>query len=226
MSDSVLAISQRQRSIARLGVKWLLALIMLAVVLLGWRYPMLGFVVPAAMLTGVVGGFFRGRYVCGNICPRGSFFDTYFSLLGTRRPVPDWMAGMPFRWLVLAALMGFMAWRLAQDPGNLEHWGSVFWSMCALTTALGVLLGLAYRPRTWCSFCPVGTLQNVSGGHKAPLQIAFECKSCRLCEKHCPMHLSIAAHREQGALPHRDCLKCSSCASACPAGALSWNKAA
>lgn len=206
--------------------KWFLGLVMLAVVSLGWRYPLLGFVVPVAMLTGMIGGLFRGRYVCGNICPRGSFFDTYFRLLSPRRPVPGWMLGMPFRWLVLVGLMGFMVWRLAANPGSVEHWGLVFWSMCALTTAVGVVFGLFYRPRTWCSFCPVGTLQNLTGGDKMPLQISAACKGCAVCEKSCPMDLSIAVHSETGVLPHRDCLKCSSCAVACPTGALSWDKAA
>jgi len=59
--------------------RWLLALFMVTVILFGWKFPLLGFAVPVAMLTGMTGGFFRGRYVCGNICPRGSFYDTLFS---------------------------------------------------------------------------------------------------------------------------------------------------
>ncbi|PLX85910.1 MAG: FeS-binding protein [Desulfuromonas sp.] len=206
--------------------KWLLALVMVTVIALGWKYPLLGFAVPAAMATGIVGGLFRGRFVCGNICPRGSFFDTYFNLVGSSKPVPPFLQSMGFRWSALAAMMGFMTWRILQDPGSLSHWGSVFWSICAITTGLGVVLGLAYRPRTWCSFCPVGTMQNALGGHKDPLRIDAGCKSCRICEKNCPMGLSIAEHKEAGQIPHRDCLKCSSCETTCPAGALSWDKAA
>jgi NAD-dependent dihydropyrimidine dehydrogenase PreA subunit len=44
--------------------RWLLAGVLPLALALGWRYRLLGFVVPAAML----GGLLRGRQVCGNLC--------------------------------------------------------------------------------------------------------------------------------------------------------------
>ena len=41
--------------------KWLLAIVVVVVLALGWRFPALGFVVPVVMATGIGGGFFRGR---------------------------------------------------------------------------------------------------------------------------------------------------------------------
>lgn len=202
--------------------RWFLAAFMMLVIALGWRYPLLGFAVPAAMLTGMAGGAFRGRYVCGSICPRGSFYDTVFGVVAGRRPVPEWFRSFPFRWSVMALLMGFMAVRLAQHPADWRHWGTVFWSMCLITTAVGIPLGMYYRARSWCSFCPVGTTAAAVGGHRYQLQISAECRGCSQCEAHCPMGLSIAVHRSEGQLPHHDCIKCSSCATACPRSALSW----
>jgi len=202
--------------------RWLLGLFMILVIAVGWRYPVMGFAVPAAMLTGMAGGLFKGRYVCGNICPRGSFYDTIFSFVGGRRPVPALFLNAAFRWGIMAMLMGFMAWRLAQNPGDWHHWGTVFWSMCLITTAVGIPLGMIYRSRSWCSFCPVGTVAAAIGGGKYQLAIAHDCRQCGVCETACPMGLTIAEHRDGGALPHHDCIKCSSCADTCPKGALSW----
>lgn len=202
--------------------RWLLGLIMVAVILLGWKYPVLGFAVPAAMLTGMAGGFFRGRYICGNVCPRGSFYDTLFSFFAGKRPVPLFFYSQWFRWGVMAALMSFMTWRLAQNPGEWQHWGRVFWSMCLITTAVGVPLGMVYRARTWCSFCPVGTFAAAVGRQKYQLEISADCRQCGACEKSCPMGLSIAEHKDAGNLPHHDCIKCSSCVTTCPRGALDW----
>lgn len=202
--------------------RWFLGLIMISVILLGWKYPLLGFAVPAAMITGMVGGFYRGRYVCGNICPRGSFYDTFFSFFAGSRPVPRFMYALRFRWVVMVVLMSFMAWRLAQNPADWHHWGRVFWSMCLITTAIGVPLGMLYRARSWCTFCPVGTFAAAVGGSKYQLEISPDCRQCGLCEKQCPMGLTIARHRDAGHLSHSDCLKCSSCAKSCPKGALTW----
>jgi len=176
------------------------------------------------MVVGIGGSFLRGRYVCGNICPRGSFYDTLFRLIGGSRPVPSFLTSMRFRWGVLAILMSLMALQIAQNPGDPLHWGRVFWLVCLVTTAVGVALGLYYRPRTWCSFCPVGPMANAIGGDKDQLVIGASCKSCGVCEKSCPIDFSIVGHKAEGVLPNRDCLKCSSCVASCKVGALSFAK--
>lgn len=206
----------------RRTVQWIVAPIVVLTVALGWKYPLLGFTVPVAMATGMAGGFFRGRWVCGHLCPRGGFFDRMIAPFAPRRSIPPLLRSMPLRWGVFAALMGFMVWRISADPGNWEHWGRVFWSMCALTTGIGLVAALTIHPRAWCAFCPMGTFQNAVGGGKGPLQIAPSCRECRKCEKACPMALPLVKDKSVGYLQHRDCLKCPECIAVCPANALSW----
>lgn len=203
--------------------KWALGLIMITVLALGWRFPLLGFVVPVAMTAGVMGGLFRGRWVCGNICPRGSFLDTWFGLVAAKKDIPALLKKKAFRWTALVTLMSFMVYRLAQNPGDINHWGLVFWQMCFITTLVAVTLGLRYSTRSWCSFCPVGTMAAGIGGRKYPLQVASSCKACGLCEESCPMQLEVARYRHTGTHGESDCIKCSSCIQTCPRdGVLSW----
>jgi len=201
--------------------KWLLAVIVVVVLLLGWRFPALGFVVPVVMAAGMGGGVFRGRWVCGNLCPRGSLFDTWLGAL-PRRPVPEWMTRPAFRWGVMVGLVGFMIAQIATDPGNWQHWGVVFWRMCLVTTLAGLVLAARFTSRGWCKVCPVGTVAAQVGEGKRPLQIAPSCRACGLCESACPMQLDIATQRFEGQMAHRDCLKCSTCVKACPSQSLSW----
>lgn len=55
-------------------VRWFLAPLVITTIALGWWFPYIGFLVPVAMLSGMIGGVFKGRFVCGNLCPRGAFF--------------------------------------------------------------------------------------------------------------------------------------------------------
>jgi len=216
MSNPALKATRRRKII-----QWALAPLVFITIGLGWKYPLIGFVVPVAMIAGIVGGVSSGRYVCGNLCPRGGFFDRVMAPLSPARPIPAFLRAMPFRWVVFSALMGFMAWRIAADPANVYHWGSVFWLMCTVTTALGVALALAVHPRGWCSFCPVGTASNALGGHKDPITIdASACRECGLCEKSCPIAIGIIRHKSKGVLADRDCVKCGECVAKCPARAL------
>jgi len=207
----------------RRAIQWGLLSVVVITIGLGWWLPWLGFSVPIVMVGGVVMGSFRGRYVCGNLCPRGSFYDRLVSRFSRKRDIPRWLRSMPFRWTVFALLMGVMVFRVLQNPLDWLHWGRVFWLMCVVTTAIGLPLALIYHPRTWCSFCPIGTIQNAIGGGKGQLLIDDgACRTCGLCERACPMGLTIVEHRHAGVLPHRDCAKCSECIAVCPAGALSW----
>ncbi|UCF09515.1 MAG: 4Fe-4S binding protein [Candidatus Bipolaricaulota bacterium] len=213
----------RRRVAQRRAVQWLLLGIVVVTIGVGWRIPWFGFSVPLVMLVGIIGSFFRGRFVCGNLCPRGAFYDRLVAKVSRSRPVPRWLRSLAFRWGLVVVLMGFMIYRIALNPADPLHWGRVFWLMCVVTTAIGLPLGVLIHPRSWCSFCPIGTIQRAVGGRKNPLRIEAErCRACALCEQHCPMGLTIVEHRHRGTLPHADCLRCSECVAACPAGALRW----
>lgn len=207
----------------RSNYKWLLGLVMVTVIALGWKYPLLGFIVPVAMGAGITGGFLKGRWVCGNLCPRGSFLDSWFSFVASRNEMPAILKSTRFRWLVLSLLMTVMTLRLLQNPTELNHWGIVFWQMCAVTTIAAIGLGLRYSARSWCAICPVGTIAGTAGKGKYALQVSSSCKACGLCENNCPMQLEIARFRHTGQSEEKDCIKCSECISSCSGkDVLSW----
>ena len=195
--------------------------IVVIVIALGWQYPWLGYSVPVVMLMGMAGGMLRGRYVCGHLCPRGAFFDRVMPRLSRKRPIPAWMRSGGFRWPVFAALMAFMVYRIMLNPTDFDHWGRVFWLMCTVTTAIGVVLAVFIHPRAWCAFCPMGTMQSAldRGRHRIVID-ADTCIECRACEKACPMNLAIVKHKDTGSLPDHDCLRCCECCSICPKQAL------
>lgn len=202
------------------GYKWALALLMVIVLGLGWKYPYLGFMVPIVMLAGLAGAFIKGRFVCGNVCPRGSFFDTWFKPLGGSRTMPQFLRAPLFRWCLLGVLFSSTILQLATDIGSAAHWGTVFWRVCLITTMIALTVGVVYRPRAWCSFCPMGTIQAAIGGRKSRMSISAACSGCGVCEKSCPMGLDIAHFRESGTVENSDCLHCGACVTACPRNAL------
>lgn len=209
-------------SVHSASYKWVLGLIVPVVLALGWKYPLLGFVVPVVMLTAIVMGFFKGRWFCGHLCPRGSFFDSWLTLIGGRRPIPPFLRSIKWRPLVSVTMIGYMAWRISAEPGSWMHWGHVFWEMCLLTTLIGVPLGLIFRPRAWCAMCPVGTLQMAVGGHRERWRIEpGSCIECGACKKACPLSLPVAKDKDLGIISSRDCLKCGECARICPKQAIS-----
>jgi ferredoxin-type protein NapH len=204
--------------------QWILLWIMVVTISLGWKYPLLGFSAPVVMLTGLAVSIFRGRYVCGNLCPRGSFLDRVMPKLSFQRDIPQLFWRGWFRVDIMILLMGFMVYRGLQQPTDIYHWGTVFWQMCTITSAIAVVLAILVHQRTWCAFCPMGSMQAFVGGRRATLHIdPQQCKGCNLCQRVCPFNLPISQHKFNGYLAIRDCMKCPECVDVCPTQSLSFH---
>ncbi|TFG84862.1 MAG: 4Fe-4S binding protein [Spirochaetales bacterium] len=45
--------------------------------------------------------------------------------------------------------------------------GRVFWAIYLVAVGISAVAGLVYKPRAWCAFCPMGTLQDTLATAKA-----------------------------------------------------------
>lgn len=201
-------------------VLWVGLPVVLAV---GVYYPVLGFMVVGCMLASIVVSFWKGRAWC-DVCPRGTFLDVVMSKVSMDRPVPGILRSLWFRILMLAVLMTVMTVRLIQVWGDTREMGMVFLILLGLTTLVGVILAVFYKPRSWCAFCPMGSMASWIGRRKLPLKVdADKCVDCSLCAKACPMELYPGAYRSDQAMMHGDCTKCMRCINACPKDALEFD---
>ena len=138
---------------------WFLPIIVIA----GLFYPFLGYLVVAMMAFFVTLSFFKGRYWCWNLCPRGAFLDIALSKISRKRPVPKVFLKQYFRWLVFISLMGLLIFRMIRANGDPVLIGSIFVGTCLSTTVIAILLGILTKHRAWCMICPMGTLQENIG---------------------------------------------------------------
>ncbi|MGD9639044.1 MAG: 4Fe-4S binding protein [Alphaproteobacteria bacterium] len=208
---------RKQKMTSRELRQWFFTPLFILVIALGWKYPYLGYMAPVTMAAGFAVSFFKGRYICGNYCPRGAFFDRLMSRLTLSRPIPKFLKKKSFRYGVVVFMLSLMTYKIAINPFDAKYIGLVFWQMCFATSLLGVTLAVLYKPRTWCSFCPMGTIEAAIGGNKQPIvSQKGVCKSCGLCEKRCPMELEIVNKVEDGTIANPDCIKCGECIGSCP----------
>lgn len=196
-------------------------LVLVAYLVIGFFiFPAIGAVALICMLAPVVLAFSRGREWCGRYCPRGSLWDEVFAKLNKSREIPGWAKGRAFRMFMLVLIFTVFGWQMVYawpDPAEI---GLVFLRIIFITTLVGIVLALYYSPRTWCSFCPMGTLASWAAEGKKPMKIDANCVKCGLCQKACPLQLS--PHAGDGPFAAADCLKCEKCIEACPKKALAF----
>lgn len=87
-----------------------------------------------------------------------------------------------------------------------------------------VPLGIIFRSRVWCVFCPMGTLQGMIGRNKYLLHISKDCAECKICEKICPIGTSPSSFKTIGKVKSVDCLRCPDCMTNCSKKALRFGE--
>ncbi len=193
-----------------------------AVIIGGWLYPPIGFVLLICMFGAVGVAIYKGRAWCDWMCPRGSFYDLYLDRLSGKLNIPAIFKTNAFRAFILIGLMSGLGIQLYMVWGDYNGMGLAFMTVLTITTIVGIILGVIWKPRAWCQICPMGTLGTWISKGKQPIQVSELCKECKLCANICPMQLQPYEFKA-GEMIDGDCIKCSSCVAACPIKALGFN---
>lgn len=176
------------------------------------------------MVAPVIVSIFKGRFWCGNLCPRGSFYDNALSKFSARNPIPKFLKSVYFRTFVVLFMFTMFGLGIKSNWGNLAGIGMVFYRIIVITTAIGIILSFFYNHRTWCNFCPMGSISALISYFrkgKKVLKVSNTCVSCKICEKKCSMGISPFNYKGN-VLSHPDCIQCSKCAISCPKKSITY----
>lgn len=166
----------------------------LAVAIGGWFYPVAGLALAVLMAAALAlsllsrFGAARKRAFCNGVCPRGRALAFALKPFASGRPLPRSFADLSLRRGLCGFMMFCVIGSLVRALPGLEGYpafaaaGRIFWGLCLISLAGGLVLGLLYRPRAWCVVCPMGTLQDTiagNGSKRPPIGAGTELESRR-----------------------------------------------
>ena len=199
--------------------------ILLVYLAVGFFYPVIGLLALICMIAPVAFALKRGRWWCGNACPRGNFYDRVLAKYSPHRPIPKFLRTFGFRLFMVLFIFTMFGVQMYFAWGDWNAMVRVFCTIILVTTIVGIILSFVYAPRTWCSFCPMGTMSSWVSPRDILLpkgftniHVADTCQmKCKSCARVCPMQLTPYDSRGkiEGYL-HVDCIKCGKCVAACP----------
>lgn len=156
----------------------------------------------------------------------GAFHERFLSFVSLKKPILPVFKSSWFRWLLFFLMMSLMFSRLYMAWGDPKAIGGVFQMMWILSTGIAIGLGLYFKPRTWCTVCPMGSFQGISSRNTYLLTVEDTCVQCKKCLKVCPISTYPGSFkREEGTskVPSIECLRCSNCVKNCPKKALHFS---
>lgn len=119
-----------------------------------FRFGVLGFVCMGMPIYHALRG--RGKIHCSHYCPRGSFLGRFLQKISLQKNLPAFMRTKKFKNGLLTAMMlvfSFSMYHTGGDPMKIAF--SVFRFM-GISFILGIVLGIFFKPRSWCVVCPMG----------------------------------------------------------------------
>jgi polyferredoxin len=195
------------------------------------------FIVFLAMLIGSV---FLGRLFCGYLCPAGGIQECAATVNG-KSPKQGWKNNIKYViWLVwiigivlcfilrknkLTADFFFMTDHgisISDIYGYILYYGVVF-----LIFVPSVVFGKRVFCHYFCWMAPFMVIGSKIGSllHIKRLRLYADkdaCINCHICDKNCPMSLSVAGKVKTGVMDDSECILCGACVDNCPKKAITY----
>ena len=103
--------------------------IIIAYIIIGWFYPVIGLIALICMIGPVLTSIWRGRFWCGNVCPRGNLYDRLLSKYSPHKPIPAFVHTFGFRLFMVFFIFGMFGIQLTftvpWSEGGLAMWSSI-----------------------------------------------------------------------------------------------------
>lgn len=136
---------------------WSVMMLFITLSILDIRFGLFGFACIGAPLYHAARG--HGKVHCAKYCPRGSLLGRFLERISLGNSLPvAWRAQTVKHALValMLTMFGFSLSHALQAPQPLVAVGFATFRLMMVSLAVGVIMGVVFKPRSWCQVCPMG----------------------------------------------------------------------
>lgn len=133
---------------------WLLMISFLTLGMMDFRLGILGLICMTAPLYHVFKG--EGKAHCRSYCPRGSLLQRALEGLNYGAEMPKFMRTKAFKNALLMTMLSVFSFSMVHAAPDLNKMAFAIFRFMSLSLIIGILMGVTFKPRSWCVVCPMG----------------------------------------------------------------------
>lgn len=134
---------------------WLIMASFLILGILDFRFGIFGFICMIAPIYHALRG--RGKVHCVSYCPRGSILGKWLPLVSLNRSLPHFMTRKWFKYALLILMVSVFSFSLSHANWQFNSIAMRAFRFMAMSLGVGMVVGILFKPRSWCVICPMGT---------------------------------------------------------------------
>lgn len=119
-----------------------------------FKFGILGFICMGAPIAHALKG--DGKIHCQKYCPRGSLLGKFLNKISMKNNHPKFMTTKQFKNFMLFFMLVVFTVSMVHTGGDYNKIAFSMFRFMTMSLILGIILGLVYKPRTWCIICPMG----------------------------------------------------------------------
>ncbi|AOT71350.1 4Fe-4S ferredoxin [Geosporobacter ferrireducens] len=136
------------------GWSWILLIMFLLLSILDIRFGLLGFICMSAPIYHALRG--KGKIHCSKYCPRGSLLGKFLQRLSFENELPLFMKGKKAKNTLLGLMLFMFSLSLYHAGFDSRAIGFAVFRLMTVSLIFGMIMGIIYKPRSWCIVCPMG----------------------------------------------------------------------
>ncbi len=133
---------------------WILIITFFVLGILDTRFGILGVVCMGAPILHALRG--EGKIHCSKYCPRGSFLGRFLEKISMNRQLPAYMRTKKAKHILLIVMLTVFSISLYHTGFVFEKMAFAFLRFMGISFVVGILMGIFFKPRSWCLVCPMG----------------------------------------------------------------------
>lgn len=135
-------------------ISWIVIVAFFLLGILDTRFGILGFICMGAPMYHAFKG--EGKVHCSKYCPRGSFLGRFLKNVSLGNALPANYRSNKVKNGMLALMITLLSLSLYHAGLNFGSIAFVLLRFMFMSFIVGIIMGMIFKPRTWCQVCPMG----------------------------------------------------------------------